>query len=115
MTTDQYATTSANLPKCRFCSAPLRQTFVDLGMSPLCQSHIAEEWKQMVINALMVVIYIDGAAFSFGNDFKFPKELFCRFAKGWEVIGGYRQMICRTTGERFPFFSAAGHDSNFLD
>jgi SAM-dependent methyltransferase len=28
-------------PKCRFCSAELRQTFVDLGMSPLCQTQIA--------------------------------------------------------------------------
>lgn len=25
---------------CRFCSTPLRHTFVDLGMSPLCQTHI---------------------------------------------------------------------------
>ncbi len=25
---------------CRFCSTPLRTTFVDLGMSPLCQTHI---------------------------------------------------------------------------
>jgi SAM-dependent methyltransferase len=25
---------------CRFCAAPLRTTFVDLGMSPLCQTHI---------------------------------------------------------------------------
>jgi len=25
---------------CRFCSAPLTTTFVDLGMSPLCQTHI---------------------------------------------------------------------------
>ena len=25
---------------CRFCEAPLRRTFVDLGMSPLCQTHI---------------------------------------------------------------------------
>ncbi len=27
-------------PACRFCSAPLETTFVDLGMSPLCQTHI---------------------------------------------------------------------------
>jgi SAM-dependent methyltransferase len=27
-------------PKCRLCSAPLRQPFVDLGTTPLCQSHI---------------------------------------------------------------------------
>jgi SAM-dependent methyltransferase len=28
---------------CRFCGARLRHTFVDLGMSPLCQTHIAPE------------------------------------------------------------------------
>lgn len=28
------------LPRCRFCSTGLRTTFVDLGMSPLCQTHI---------------------------------------------------------------------------
>lgn len=27
---------------CRFCAAPLETTFVDLGMSPLCQTHITE-------------------------------------------------------------------------
>jgi SAM-dependent methyltransferase len=27
-------------PVCRFCSAPLRDTFVDLGMSPLCESYL---------------------------------------------------------------------------
>jgi SAM-dependent methyltransferase len=25
---------------CRFCSSPLQTTFVDLGMSPLCQTHV---------------------------------------------------------------------------
>jgi SAM-dependent methyltransferase len=29
--------------KCRFCQAPLTQTFVDLGMSPLCQDHVKPE------------------------------------------------------------------------
>ena len=28
---------------CRFCHAPLRHTFVDLGLSPLCESYIEEE------------------------------------------------------------------------
>jgi SAM-dependent methyltransferase len=28
---------------CRFCAAPLRTTFVDLGLSPLCQSRITPE------------------------------------------------------------------------
>jgi SAM-dependent methyltransferase len=30
----------AALPSCRFCAAPLRHTFVDLGMSPLCESYV---------------------------------------------------------------------------
>jgi hypothetical protein len=30
-------------PKCRFCSQPLEHIFVDLGMSPLCQTHITAE------------------------------------------------------------------------
>jgi len=28
---------------CRLCRTPLRHTFVDLGMSPLCESYVAEE------------------------------------------------------------------------
>jgi SAM-dependent methyltransferase len=30
----------SNLPLCRFCYAPLKQTVVDLGMSPLCESYV---------------------------------------------------------------------------
>jgi SAM-dependent methyltransferase len=33
----------ARQPRCRFCSAPLRHTFVDLGMSPLCESYVPAE------------------------------------------------------------------------
>jgi len=28
------------VPTCRFCAGPLRDTFVDLGMSPLCESYV---------------------------------------------------------------------------
>jgi hypothetical protein len=31
------------LPRCRFCAAPLRHTFVDLGKSPLCESYVPAE------------------------------------------------------------------------
>jgi len=31
------------MPTCRFCSAPLHHTFVDLGMSPLCESYVPPE------------------------------------------------------------------------
>ena len=29
--------------KCRLCGAPLSRTFVDIGMSPLCESYVPEE------------------------------------------------------------------------
>ncbi|HEY4215095.1 MAG TPA: class I SAM-dependent methyltransferase [Steroidobacteraceae bacterium] len=41
--TTQLADSATTLPGshyCRFCAAPLTTTFVDLGMSPLCQTHI---------------------------------------------------------------------------
>jgi SAM-dependent methyltransferase len=40
--TEAPAATGA-LPTCRFCAAPLRHTFVDLGMSPLCESYVPAE------------------------------------------------------------------------
>ena len=34
---------SAARASCRFCNTPLATTFVDLGMSPPCQTHIEPE------------------------------------------------------------------------
>ncbi|HEX3628126.1 MAG TPA: class I SAM-dependent methyltransferase [Verrucomicrobiae bacterium] len=36
MTTDRR-------PECFFCASPLTQTFIDLGMSPLCESYVSRE------------------------------------------------------------------------
>jgi SAM-dependent methyltransferase len=33
----------ATTPGCRFCDVPLRHTFVDLGMSPLCENYVSAE------------------------------------------------------------------------
>jgi SAM-dependent methyltransferase len=30
-------------PSCRFCNTPLQHTFIDLGMSPLCESYVAAD------------------------------------------------------------------------
>ena len=30
-------------PSCRFCKSPLHHTFIDLGMSPLCESYLSTE------------------------------------------------------------------------
>src|ERR1700704_4467999 len=31
------------MPSCRFCGSALRHTFVDLGMSPLCESYLSRD------------------------------------------------------------------------
>ncbi len=40
---DAAASTAAHSAKCRFCGHALTHNFVDLGMSPLCQTHITPE------------------------------------------------------------------------
>src|SRR6516225_9433180 len=34
---------TSTIAHCRFCQAPLRHTFVDLGMSPLCESYLTAD------------------------------------------------------------------------
>ena len=36
----QLTNESSAAPHCRFCEEPLRHTFVDLGMSPLCETYL---------------------------------------------------------------------------
>jgi hypothetical protein len=44
----EATTDNSGMPLCRFCGTPLRQTLVDLGMSPLCESYVsAERLNQM--------------------------------------------------------------------
>ncbi|HED39371.1 MAG TPA: methyltransferase domain-containing protein [Chromatiales bacterium] len=40
MSTNQEQKIDAGNSKCRFCGEPLKHSMVDLGMSPLCQTHI---------------------------------------------------------------------------
>ena len=35
--------TNPTTGRCRFCDSPLRHTFVDLGVSPLCESYVSAE------------------------------------------------------------------------
>lgn len=40
--TETQIVTTTDAPSCRFCGNSLRQSFVDLGMSPLCESYVSE-------------------------------------------------------------------------
>ena len=42
------ANEDTNTPRCRFCDSELKHTFVDLGMSPLCESYVSAEQRNQM-------------------------------------------------------------------
>jgi hypothetical protein len=56
-------TAEAAAAKCRFCNADLRQTFVDLGMSPLCQTQIAPEKLNEMEPFFPLHVYVCGSCY----------------------------------------------------
>lgn len=43
---------------CRFCSSPLERTFVDLGLSPLCQTHIEPDRLHLMEPFFPLRVYV---------------------------------------------------------
>ena len=50
-------------PLCRFCKATLQHTFVDLGMSPLCESYISDEQLNQMEPFYPLHVYVCGHCF----------------------------------------------------
>ncbi len=66
---------------CRFCSAPLRTTFVDLGMSPLCQTHIRPDQLHQVEPFYPLHALVCGECFLVQlQEFVAPAEIFSEYA-----------------------------------
>ncbi len=66
---------------CRFCSAPLTQTFVDLGMSPLCQTHITTEQLNHMEPFYPLHTYVCGKCFLVQlEEFVAPSDIFSEYA-----------------------------------
>ena len=70
-----------NGSNCRFCGAPLVHTFVDLGMSPLCESYRdADQLKQME-PFYPLHVYVCGDCFLVQlEEFVPPEEIFSEYA-----------------------------------
>ena len=81
--------------RCRFCSAPLNTTFVDLGMSPLCQTHIAPEQLREPEPFYPLHAYVCGTCFLVQRQ---------EFVSPDETFGAYRYFssYCFTGVERAP-------------
>jgi SAM-dependent methyltransferase len=69
------------VPTCRFCSHPLRVTFVDLGMSPLCQTHITPEQLNQMEPFYPLHAYVCESCFLVQLEkFVAPDDIFSEYA-----------------------------------
>lgn len=63
--------------KCRFCSAPLMHSVVDLGTSPLCQKHVRPEDARKPELFYPLHVYVCGACWLVQlEEFAGPEEIF---------------------------------------
>lgn len=70
-----------NKPKCRFCQAPLNDVFVDLGMSPLCQTHITAEQLNAMEPFYPLRAYVCGQCLLVQlEEFVAPADIFSEYA-----------------------------------
>jgi 2-polyprenyl-3-methyl-5-hydroxy-6-metoxy-1,4-benzoquinol methylase len=66
---------------CRFCGHPLKHTFVDLGMSPLCQTHIAPNQLHLMEPFYPLHAYVCEKCFLVQlQEFVSPQEIFTDYA-----------------------------------
>jgi len=86
---------------CLSCGAPLRSTFVDLGMSPLCESYLpAEKLNQMEPFYPLHAYVCEGCFLVQLEEFVSPEEIFTEYAyfssyaDTWVAhMRGYAEMI----------------------
>jgi hypothetical protein len=66
---------------CRFCGSPLHHTFVDLGMSPLCQTHITPEQLNEMEPFYPLQTYVCDNCFLVQlQEFVSPQDIFTEYA-----------------------------------
>lgn len=66
---------------CLFCRAPLRRTFVDLGMHPLCESYVSEERLNQMEPFYPLHVYIcDKCLLVQLQEYVSPAEIFTEYA-----------------------------------
>ena len=69
------------MARCLFCAAPLRHTFVDLGMSPLCESFLTAEQINCVEPFYPLHVYVCEACFLVQvQEYVKPEGIFTEYA-----------------------------------
>lgn len=78
MRPNEKKTTQAS---CRFCSTKLRHTFVDLGMSPLCESYVSAEGLNCMEPFYPLHVYVCDRCFLVQlEEYVSPAEIFSEYA-----------------------------------
>jgi len=105
--TQQAAVDTAAAFKCRFCGHELKHSFVDLGMSPLCQTHISREQLTEMEPFYPLHAYICGNCFLVQlQEFVAPQDIFGEYAyfssysDSWVA---HAKRYAETMVERFGF------------
>lgn len=66
---------------CLFCGAPLRRTFVDLGMHPLCESYVSEDKLNQMEPFYPLHVYVCEKCFLVQlHEYVSPAEIFTEYA-----------------------------------
>ena len=125
--TDARAETSTALGpsgRCRFCEAPLSHTFVDLGMSPLCESYVPRERMNAMEAFYPLHVKICEACLLVQlEEFVTPDEIFSEYAyfssysDSWVAHAReYVEMACERfgLGERSSVVELASNDGYLL-
>jgi hypothetical protein len=77
----QAIAAASTVSRCRFCDATLRHTFVDLGMSPLCESYVsADQMNQMEAFYPLHVFVCEECFLVQLDEFVSPAEIFTEYA-----------------------------------
>ncbi len=68
-------------PNCLFCASPLTQTFVDLGMSPLCESYVSREQLNQMEAFYPLHVRVCGQCFLVQlQEYVSPEHIFTEYA-----------------------------------
>ncbi|NIA25985.1 MAG: methyltransferase domain-containing protein [Gammaproteobacteria bacterium] len=72
---------TTSTPLCRFCNAPLTFTFVDLGMSPFCESFLSEDQLNQMEAFYPLHVYVCDQCFLVQlEEYVPPEDIFTEYA-----------------------------------
>ncbi len=83
-------------PSCMSCGSPLRHTFVDLGMSPLCESYVSAEKLNQMEPFYPLHVYVCGECFLVQlEELVSPAEIFTEYAYFSSYADSWVEHMCR--------------------